>query len=78
VHLILQFEKTEVNLHSHVSKINKFLNLKTLYMIWSFVVKVQIAKDVTIYLAWAAEPEADERKLVSLLYLCFCSFGLFI
>jgi len=28
-----------------------------------------MAKDVTTYLAWAAEPEADERKLVSL--FCF-------
>ena len=26
---------------------------------------LQMAKDVTTFLAWAAEPEMDERKLVS-------------
>lgn len=27
-------------------------------------IHVQMAKDVVAFLSWAAEPEADERKLV--------------
>jgi hypothetical protein len=30
-----------------------------------YFVDWQMAKDVTTFLAWAAEPEHDERKLVS-------------
>lgn len=31
----------------------------------SFHLLVQMAKDITEFLAWAAEPEMEERKLVS-------------
>jgi len=32
-------------------------------------VSLQMAKDVVSFLTWAAEPEADERKLVLLLFV---------
>ena len=33
----------------------------------AIIVTAQMAKDVTTFLAWAAEPENDERKVCSCL-----------
>ncbi|KAF7134994.1 hypothetical protein RHSIM_Rhsim08G0217000 [Rhododendron simsii] len=39
----------------------QFMKLSSLY---SFHLLSQMAKDITEFLAWAAEPEMEERKLV--------------
>lgn len=37
-----------------------------------------MAKDVTIFLAWTAEPEHDERKLVGMKYMTGLTIMLYL